>query len=269
MTFTSKILLALLIILISGLLVSNVILKKEYDKVNKSDIYWNYETVLSQPFKYLRINGGNTSNITFEQGPNYSVRILNQWKRNFNGGIRASVEKDTLIIDYYIEPANPFEKFWMQRSTTVRIFAPELLIIDGFNTNLEMFRLKQKTLSVNMSGRSNFEAESLFPAMDSVHFTAKDSSILVLEMSPEYKPLAKDEKSDAISLKLGTEEVNVRTPQAIQSKEAMYIRFAKASLEGYTLLDLGHAQIDSLQLSITDSSAIILSGQALKKRSKN
>jgi hypothetical protein len=38
-----------------------------------------------------------------------------------------------------------------------------------------------------------------------------------------------------------------------------------AIVEGYSLLDLGHAQINSLQLSIADSSAIILSGGALKK----
>jgi len=259
----------LLIILISGLLISNVILKKEFDKVNKSDIYWNYETVLSQPFKYLRITGGNVSNIAFEQGPDYSVRILNQWKRDLHGGISTHVDKDTLIINFDFKPANQYDKVWMQRATTVRIFAPELLSIEGFDTNIEMFKLKQKTLSVNMSGRSNFEAESLFPSMDSLHFTAKDSSILVLEMSPEYKPKPKDEKSDAIAFKLGTDNVIVHSPQTIQSSEAMYIRFAKASLEGYTLLDLGHAQIDSLQLSITDSSAIILSGQALKKRSRN
>ena len=130
MTFTSKILFALLIIFISGLLASNMILKKEYDKVNKSDIYWNYETVFSQPFKYLKIKGGNVSHIAFEQGPNYSVRILNEWKRVFNGGIRTAIDKDTLIIDYDFKPANQYEKVWMQRATTVRIFAPELLSID-------------------------------------------------------------------------------------------------------------------------------------------
>jgi len=268
MTFTSKILLTLLIVMIAGLLISNVIMKKEYDKINKSDIYWNYETVISQPFKFLRITGGNVSNIAFEQGPKYSVRILNQWKRNFNGGIMARIDKDTLVVDFDFKPANQFEKMWMKGATTVRIFAPELLSIEGFDTNLEMFRLKQKTLSVNMSGRSSFEAESLFPSMDSIHFTAKDSSILVLEMSPEYKPLPTDEKPGAVAFKLGTDEINSTSQPRIRSREAMYIHFAKASLQGYTLLDLGHAQIDSLQLSITDSSAIILSGQALKKSAR-
>ena len=35
---------------------------------------------------------------------------------------------------------------------------------------------------------------------------------------------------------------------------------------GVSVLDLGHAQIDSLKLSIADSSAILLSGGSLKKK---
>ena len=38
MKFTSKILVALLVVLIGAVLSSNIILKKEYDKVDKSDI---------------------------------------------------------------------------------------------------------------------------------------------------------------------------------------------------------------------------------------
>ena len=51
----------------------------------------------------------------------------------------------------------------------------------------------------------------------------------------------------------------------IKSDEAMYIKSVNANLQGYSILDVGHAQIDSLQLKIADSSAIIISGGALKK----
>jgi hypothetical protein len=62
--------------LVAGLLSSNMILKKEYDKVDKSDIYWTFGNILEQPFKYLKIKGGNITNIAFEQSSNYSVRVL-------------------------------------------------------------------------------------------------------------------------------------------------------------------------------------------------
>ncbi|MEO6231068.1 MAG: hypothetical protein ABJB11_01060 [Ferruginibacter sp.] len=36
-------------------------------------------------------------------------------------------------------------------------------------------------------------------------------------------------------------------------------------MHGYSILDVGHAQIDSVKLTIQDSSAIVLSGGTLKK----
>jgi hypothetical protein len=48
----------------------------------------------------------------------------------------------------------------------------------------------------------------------------------------------------------------------------MTINSLNAKVEGNSILDVGHAQIQSLQLNIADSSAIILSGGALKKMSK-
>jgi len=54
----------------------------------------------------------------------------------------------------------------------------------------------------------------------------------------------------------------------IKNDEAMNIHWVNAKVQGYSILDLGHAQIDSLQLKIADNSAIILSGGALRKIQK-
>ena len=237
MKFTSKILLALLVVLTGAVLSSNIILKKEYDKVDKSDIYWNYENVLQQPFKCLVIKGGNTTRIAFEQSPKYSVRILQEWQRYHNGSIKTQVSNDTLYIDFDFTTPIPYEIFWMQATTTVRIFAPELLSVNGFNTNFEMFKLKQKSMDVTISGKSKFEVESLIPDFDSLHISQKDSSEVVFEMSPDYK-----------------------------ISESFHVKKVEAKVQGVSLLDIGHAQIDSLQLTIGDSSGIILSGGTLKKK---
>ena len=138
------ILLALLIILISGVFISNIILKKEFDKVDKSDIYWDYDKVLLQPFKYLKITGGNITNIAFEQSDKSSARLLSDWKRYHGGNIKAHVTNDTLFINFDFKPANIYEKFWMQDEIVVRLFSPELLSVNGFNTRFEMNKMKQK-----------------------------------------------------------------------------------------------------------------------------
>jgi hypothetical protein len=257
MKFTSSVLLALLVILIAELLSSNIILKKEYEKMDKTDLYWTYESVLRQPFKYLKIKGGNGTRIAFEQSPNPSVRIQGEWKKYHGGEIKARVENDTLYLDFDYVPTNPFEKLWLRTITAVRIFSPQLLSVEGYNTNVELDKLNQKNMKVNIRGKSRFEVESMVPALDSLSISQKDSSEIIFEMSPDYQTT---EVTDPNRV-----EVHMTSIQQIKSNEAMTINSVNAKLEGYTLLDLGHAQIQSLQLQIADSSAIILSGGALKK----
>lgn len=50
--------------------------------------------------------------------------------------------------------------------------------------------------------------------------------------------------------------------------ETMTVQFLSANLKDISLLDVGHAQIKSLQLDIADSSAVILSGGTLKAMRK-
>jgi hypothetical protein len=53
-----------------------------------------------------------------------------------------------------------------------------------------------------------------------------------------------------------------------KSKETMFVGSVTAAIQGNSLLDIGHAQINNLQLKVADSSGVILSGGALKKISK-
>ncbi len=269
MKLSSKILLVMLILLVSGLLMSNIVLKKEYNKIDKSDLYWNYTTVFSQPFKYIKINGGNITNIAFEQSKKSSVRVLNDWKRNHPQLFQSVVKNDTLFIKFVYSPDNPTEKSWMKSFTLVRVFSPELLCVNGFNTNFGMFKLKQKSVTVNMSGKSTFELESMIPDMDSIQVVQRDSAAVEFEMSPDYKSIKKTDTviNKAIQIHFGD-----NSPQAvsdkIKSNETININSVKADVTGHTILDIGHAQIQTLQLHISDSSAIILSGGALKKMGK-
>jgi hypothetical protein len=150
----------------------------------------------------------------------------------------------------------------LRSTTAVRIFSPELLSVDGFNTNFEMYKLKQKSINVNMSGKSSFEIESMIPALDTLTIAQKDSSEVIFEMSPDYKPT---DQPKVITFKTNNGGVGTYTQSEIKSNEAMSIQSVHATVRGYSLLDLGHAQIQSLQLNISDSSGIILSGGALKK----
>ena len=110
MKLSSRILLSLLIIIVAGLLLSNIVLKKEYNKIDKSDLHWNYTDVLTQHFKYLKIEGGNNTKIAFEQNKNCSVRVLNDWQRYHPELIQSFVKNDTLFIKFVYNSSNQNEK---------------------------------------------------------------------------------------------------------------------------------------------------------------
>jgi hypothetical protein len=278
MKLSSIILLVTFSILVVAMFASNVLLKKEYYKMDKSDLFWNYGKILQQPFKHLKIEGGNFTNIAFEQSNISSVKVFKNWIGYENKVVKAMVTNDTLFIKFSYSTNDLNEREYLRRSTMVRIFSPELLSVDGYNTNFELFKLKQRSISINLSGRSKLEVESYINHLDSLHISQKDSSEVVFEISPDLKG-KKMEGSDTLvpnvtrnSRQQTTGSNNQRIfpghDVPIKSWETIYIRTVDASIQGASILDLGHAQINSLKINVSDTSAIILSGQSLGKYKK-
>lgn len=198
MKLSTLILLVTFVLLVTAMFASNIILKKEYDKVDKSDLYWTYRKILEQPFKHLKIEGGNVTNIAFEQSKNSSVRILKNWDGFDRGLVKPLVKNDTLFIKFSNIYRDQGEKQWMKWNTLVRIFSPELLSVDGFDTDFGMFKLKQKNINVNLSGKSKFEVESYLYNFDTLNISQRDSSEVVFEMSPDLMtsdPIALEKKA--------------------------------------------------------------------------
>ena len=99
MKLSSAILLVTFIFLVTAMFASNLMLKKEYDKVDKSDLYWTYGKILQQPFRHLKIEGGNITNIAFEQSSKPSVRIFKNWAGFETGSVKTFVKDDTLFVN--------------------------------------------------------------------------------------------------------------------------------------------------------------------------
>lgn len=236
MKLTTKILFTMLLLFIAGVVLSNIALKNEYETADKNDLYWTYGKILEQPFSHLVIEGGNLTKIAYEPGKSASVRVYKQWDGFEKGVVKAHVSNDTLYVTFPNTYKDQYEKDWLSWNTLVRIFSPQLLSVNGINTNLELYKFKQKKLDVNISGKSVFEVETMYAALDSLHIHASDSSEVVFEMSPDVK-------------REGTFHVNA----------------VDATLKDASFLDIGHAQVDSLKLNIADSSGILLSGGTMKR----
>jgi len=237
MKLTAKILLVMLLLFTTGLFASNMLLKKAYDKQDKTDIYWTYEKILEQPFRHVKINGGNITRIVYRQGPHPSVRVVKDWEGVKRNSVKAYTSNDTLYINFPSDYRDIYEKEYLRWTTVLRIFSPELLSVTGNNTNFLMEKLQQKNLAVQLSGRSFFEVESLAPQFDKISVIQSDSSEAEFEMDPSLK-----------------------------GPKNFHVGQLKASLKDISFLDIGHASIDSLQLSVTDSSGVFLSGSVMKKQ---
>jgi len=230
------IVISLFVLMVLGVFASNLVVKDVYNKIDHGDLYWNYNPILVQPFKHLKINGGNITNIVFEQNPKSSVRVLSDWDRyKKDETFTAAVKNDTLYINFPNKYDNEGQHNWMSRQVLVRLFAPQLLTINGANTNLLLEKLDQPDINANMTGKSRLAIESNNRSFGSVNINQADSSQVLLKMSPELN---------------GSKNIHIQT--------------LSAGLKDYTLLDMGHAYADKLNLSIADSSAIILSGKSLK-----
>ncbi len=276
MKVSSIILLVTFVLLVTAMFASNVVLKKEYDKVDKSDLYWTYGKILERPFKHLKIEGGNVTNIAFEQSKKPSVRVLKNWQGYENNIVKAFVKNDTLFVKFPNNYKDEYEKRFLGWSTLVRIFSPELLSVEGTDTNLGMFKLKQKSITVNLSGKSKFEVESYLYNLDTLNISQRDSSKVVFEMSPDLmtsEPIALEKEALKGQATIQAEPLNsgntmVAPVPVRKGWETMTVQSVTANLKNISLLDVGHAQIKSLKLNIADSSAVILSGGTLKTMQK-
>ncbi len=263
MKFTTRILVSIFVLLMAGTLVSNITLKKKYDAIDKSDIFWTYNKILEQPFKYLNISGGNNTNIFFERSEHPSVRVLQEWVNYHDGKVKASVKNDTLFLVFDHVPDNLYEKTYLQNSAPVRIFGPELLSVTGYNTKFEMHDAKQKSITVHLSGRSSFELETLYRDLDSISVTESDSSEVKFELSPDFREGHPQPKGKIEFHEKDGSIITYKNPVA-EFNEDMSIRSVTADIRGHSILDIGHAQVQQLQLQVSDSSAAVLSGKALQ-----
>jgi len=236
---STLILIIMMVLVVISVFATNMVFKNEYNKRDKNDLYWNYDKILEKPYKYLKIDGGNITNIIFEPSANPSVRVLKQWNYRKQNSISAYVKNDTLYLNFSNKYGNMNEKYWMQSEVLVRLFAPQLLAVDGTETNFELQKMKQKNFNISLKGKSRLEVETYNPDFDTLNVTQSDSSQVIFEMSPDLK-----------------------------ASPVMNFKNVTANMTGYTLLDVGRGYIDHMKLNISDSSAVILSGRSLKPSSK-
>jgi hypothetical protein len=167
------------------------------------------------------------------------VRVLNYWDKK-DSTVKAFVRNDTLYLTFKNTYHDLGDKYWMKSKVLVRLFSPQLLSVDGHDTNFELQKLKQPNISIDLKGKSRLEVETYNRDFDTLNVAQSDTSQVIFEMSPDLK-----------------------------GSYMMHFNYVSASLKGTTLLDVGRSTVDNIKLDVSDSSAIILSGKSLKGITNN
>ena len=228
------------VLFIISLFASDLVLKKKYNTIDQSDPFWNCAKLNKGNFHHIKMTGGNITRASFVPGVNGSVGILSEWEWGIRDRVKSSISDDTLFIRVLEQKVAPHIRDWMKYHVLIAISCPDLRSVDIVNTNLNLYKMKQKNLSVSLAGRSEMEIETDLADFDSISVSQKDTTRISFEMSEDINRFG-----------------------------ILHAKAINARVYGNSLLDVGHFQIESLHSDISDSAAIILSGTGLKRIGSN
>lgn len=222
-----------------GIVGSNLVLKNAYDRLDKSDPYWNYTKVSNEPFHHLSITGGNVTNIVYEESPTSFVKVLSAWRGVSDGSVNTHVKNDTLFLNFSNVYRDIYEKYWFMDVIPVRLSSPRLLTVNGHDTKIVIDKFNGADIKVNLTGNSKLQVNSYRLHLNRLELNQSDSSLITFTTSRQ-----------------------LFTPDVMTINEVV----AKGS--GTSLLNLRSSGIENLQLELTDSAAVALSGYSLDKWKK-
>ncbi len=148
----SKLLILILTAFIcSALVYEKVVLKSEYDKIDKSSRFGQYKyTDEYEHFSHVVVNGNNQGLVSFYQKGTTLIKYKDNMKEKFT----TRINKDTLYLDFDKSLLSNLAK--LDRYKRVVVFYDTLQSIQFTNSNIYIQANKLKTLKANGKGASDF-----------------------------------------------------------------------------------------------------------------
>lgn len=175
---------------------SNLVLKKEFDKIDRMDQFTGYDKAVLKPFKYVKLEGKEIGLVEFQQSKEFEIRMITEQKY-----LNWKVEADTLTVtfkrDWTGHRVGPELRF--QSGAAVYILAPQLSGIESYDVDSKISKwkgselnIKQEKGSIMLAGNSieNLNAELSFGSylqinpdnqLGKTNIQVKDTSRLVVQ----------------------------------------------------------------------------------------
>jgi hypothetical protein len=148
-------------LLVGSIFASNYLLKKKYDTMNAIQFREDYTALSRQPFKYLKIDGGNCLSIIPIKKDTFNAVMLRNdeytdynFKHILNGNITTQIVDDTLIIKI---PAVQRQRADLRRVNFLEIHVKDLASIDITDTYVDVLGLEQPNFTAILRGASRLD----------------------------------------------------------------------------------------------------------------
>jgi hypothetical protein len=179
---STKLLVALLLIIIGSSFMSNILLKDEFDISQKmpKNPFKDYQKIVAQPFSHMVIDSGNlVNNIQIESGDASVVYIhgkklnLSQWQEHFR------VTNDTLFLRFSNDAKIKSGGFRLRDKSKpfIQIVSPNVQSISLNQSQCEIVKFNQKSLIIKGFDNSRISLSDNIDSLDLLDVKLKASSL--------------------------------------------------------------------------------------------
>ena len=178
------VLLSMVAVLLSGMYSTNLVLKKEFIKIDLGDPQKNYVSVDSGAFQVLEISGSNGYPIVIEKGTRNDVKVLRRrisfFKKERAGDtLRIHFSGSNMPLDQSMSNQNPV-------GIIIQCPSVEHVLIKDTYTRLKGFENEQLTLQLEGNAFSDFQN----CRFSKLSITAKSRSIFAFTQQNSVDTLA-------------------------------------------------------------------------------
>ena len=141
------------IVIITGMFITNSILKNEYQKIDITDVYKNYISVETASYSVLHISGSNGYPIEITQHKTDDIKVLRSRLNHFKKTLR----NDTLFVEFTGSNIPMQQRYNTDTPAGIIIHKNVLETIISNNTHNRMSGFSNQNLNVTLLGTSLLE----------------------------------------------------------------------------------------------------------------
>ncbi len=172
---SKKIIYGLILVLFVGIIYNGFELKKQFDKIDKTDEYWEYPVQKALDFSHIRIEGGNRTYTNISPGTENKLFYKSEIETQF----KYSVVNDTLIIEFEKDLFTPKVNQRQFRRYKIQITYNGLKSVSTNDSYLDFDLETMEGLEIKTKGFTTLKIESNEARLDTLKMKMSENAFAI------------------------------------------------------------------------------------------